>query len=54
MKAYHEAYFFYVAPSTSVKKSTLMIDFSLSQGAGRPFDFQKNSPLLGHVFFDAK
>ena len=25
-----------------------------SLGAGRLFHFQKNSPLLGHVFFDAK
>ena len=28
--------------------------FRKPQGAGRPFDLQKNSPLLGHVFFDAK
>ena len=26
----------------------------LTQGAERPFDFQKNSPPLGHAFFDVK
>ena len=32
----------------------LTLDSHPTQGAGRPFDFQKNSPLLGHVFFDAE
>ena len=27
---------------------------SVTLGAGRPFDFQKNSPSLGHAFFGAK
>ena len=29
-------------------------DHSFTQGARRPFDFQKNSPPTGHVFFGAK
>ena len=27
---------------------------SYSRGAGRPYDLQKNSPPMGHVFFGTK
>ena len=53
----------WVAMIFRLKKTDVLLGFFfranhssvfLTQGARRPFDFQKNSPPTGHVFFGAK
>ena len=45
---------YFLGVSITPECNTIKTVEKVTLGAGRLFHFEKNSPLLGHVFFDAK